>query len=104
MYKEEFKRTMREDQKGKKSSYYKSCTETKMRRKAGSSFLANAIWQIGLPRLPPFATEQQGKQLPKQALEAVPEAVRNVLQRFGRMQILRGASTVVRMQNGTNEK
>ena len=51
-------------------------------------FVANAIWTIGLPRLPPFATEQhrssateqrQDVQLSAQDLEAISEAVQNVL-------------------------
>ena len=79
-----FKRYMhniewRTDQQNKGPSYYKGCTETNLRRKAGSTNVAYAIWEIGLPRLPPFATEQQGKQLSQQELEAVPEAIRNVL-------------------------
>ena len=60
----------------------------KMRREAEHVFVANAIWQIGFPPLPPFATEQRrappagprrDPQLSAQDLEAVPEAIRSVL-------------------------
>ena len=61
------------------SKINKNSAESKMRREAGSTFVANAIWAIGLPRLPPFATERQDEQLSTQDLEAVPEAVRSVL-------------------------
>ena len=50
-----------------------------MRREAGHTFVANAIWAIGLPRLPSFATERRDEQLSAQDLEAVPEAIHNVL-------------------------
>ena len=62
-YMEEMKTTIRPDQLGKKWSYYKSCAEAKVKQQAGHTFVANAIWAIGLPRLPSFATEQRGKQL-----------------------------------------
>ena len=61
------------------SKVNKNSAEAKMRREAGNTFVANAIWAIGLPRLPPFATERQDEQLSTQDLEAVPEAVRSVL-------------------------
>ena len=57
-------------------------------------FVANAIWTIGLPRLPPFATEQQRSsateqrqdaQRSAQDLEAVPEAIQSVLQWLDRI-------------------
>ena len=53
-----------------------------MRHKAGHVFVANAIWTIGLPRLPPFATEQR---LSAQDLHAVPEAIQNVLEWLDRI-------------------
>ena len=65
-----------------------------MRREAGSVFVANAIWTIGLPRLPPFATEQQRSsateqrqdaQRSAQDLEAVPEAIQSVLEWLDRI-------------------
>ena len=44
----------------------------------GSTFVANAIWEIGLPRLPPFATEQR---LPSgKELQAFPETIQSVLE------------------------
>ena len=82
-YKDELKKDLRPDQQGKKPSYYKGCTETKMRSKAGSVFVANAIWTIGLPRLPPLATEQ--RPLSVTDLQAVPEAIQNVLEWLDRI-------------------
>ena len=76
MYMDEMKKDLREDQQGKKWTYYKSCTEAKMRREAGHVFVANAIWTIGLPRLPPPATEQR---LSAQDLHAVREAIQSVM-------------------------
>ena len=83
LYMEEMKKTLRPDQQGRKFTYYKSCTETKMRREAGHVFIANAIWTLGLPRLPLFATEQR----PPSAtdLEAVPEAIQSVLEWLDRI-------------------
>ena len=57
----------------------KSCAENKLRTECGSKFVAYAIWEIGLPQLPSFATEQRDEQLSKQALETVPEAIQHVL-------------------------
>ena len=79
LYLNDFQTSLRPEQRGKTRSYYKSCAESKLRRNAGCTFVANAIWEIGLPRLPSFATEQRGKQLSIQDLEAVPEAIHNVL-------------------------
>ena len=77
---EELKKDLRDDQKNRDWTYYKSCTNSKMRTKAGHVFIANAIWEIGLPHLPPFATEQrQLAQLSAQELEDVPEAIQSVL-------------------------
>ena len=57
-----------------------------MRREAGHVFVANAIWQIGLPCLPPFATDQRPSvQLSPQDLDAVPEAIQNVLELLARI-------------------
>ena len=53
-----------------------------MRGEAGHVFVTNAIWTIGLPRLPPFATEQR---LSAQGLHAVPEAIQNVLEWLDRI-------------------
>jgi len=79
LYMEELKAKLRPEQCKKKWSYYKSCTEAKMKRKAGHTFVVNAIWAIGLPRLPPFATEQRDGQLSGQDLEDVPQAIHSVL-------------------------
>ena len=68
-YIEDMKKDLRPDQQGRKWSYYKSCTEAKMRREAGHVFLANAIWTIGLPRLPLLCN-----------LEAIAEAIHKVLE------------------------
>ena len=84
-YMEDLKTELRPDQLGRKWSYYKSCTETKMRRMAGHTFVANAIWMIGLPALPSFATEQRGRRLSPQDLEAVPDAIHNVLNWLDRL-------------------
>ena len=42
-YMEDLKTELRPDQLGKKRTHYKSCTEAKMRRMAGHTFVANAI-------------------------------------------------------------
>jgi hypothetical protein len=78
-YLQDMKTDPRPGQSNKKWAYYKSCAEAKMRREAGHTFVANAIWAIGLPRLPSFATERQDEQLSAQDLEAVPEAIHSVL-------------------------
>ena len=57
-------------QQGQRWVYYKSCDEAKMRREAGHVFLANAIWTIGLPQLPSFATEQRQTPPTEQQLHA----------------------------------
>ena len=65
-----------------------------MRRVAGRVFVANAIWTIGLPRLPPFATEQRTSsasqssylpQLSARDLEAIPETIQSVLEWLDRI-------------------
>ena len=61
LYMNELKKTLRPEQLNKPWVYYKDCTHANLRNMAGSTFVANAIWAIGLPRLPRFATEQQGK-------------------------------------------
>ena len=63
----------------KQYSYDTNCANAKLRSEAGSTFVAKAIWTIGLPRLPPFATEQRDKRLSARDLEAVPEAIHSVL-------------------------
>jgi len=78
-YKHEFKANLRLEQRNKKPSYLEGCFETKLRREAGHTFLANAIWAIGLPRLPSFATEQRDGQLSAQDVEVVSQAIHSVL-------------------------
>ena len=84
-YMEDMQKDLRPHEQGQKLSYYKSCVEATMRREAGHVFLANAIWTIGLPQLPSFATEQRRSsptepqphaQLSDQNLEAISEAIR----------------------------
>ncbi len=90
-YMDDMKKTLRPDQQGKKWTYYKSCAEAKMRREAGHVFIANAIWAIGLPRLPQFATRHavrfQDTQLSAQDLEALPWAIQNVLEWLDRVAV-----------------
>ena len=92
---EDFKRTLRPEQRNRKWTYYKSCTESKMRRMAGHTFVAKAIWTIGLPAIPSFATEQRNQRLSSQDLEAVPDAIHNVLNWLDRLAgaLLRDRST-----------
>ena len=52
--------------------------EVALRREAGSTFVVNAIWEVGLPRLPAFATEQRRVLSPLE-LEAVPGAIHDIL-------------------------
>ena len=85
LYMEDMKSTLREEQLDKPWGYYKSCAEAKLRHQAGDKFVAKAIWAIGLPRLPSFATEQRDKPLSAQDLEAVPEAIDSVLNWLDRL-------------------
>ena len=66
-------------QQGKKYTYYKSCTEVNLRNKAGSTFVAKAIWAIGMPSLPSFATERRAEPLLDTDLQRVPAAVVDIL-------------------------
>ena len=84
-YMQDMKTNLRPDQINKPWTYYKSCAEAKLRREAGHKFVAYAIWAIGLPRLPCFATEQRDQQLSAADLEAVPEAIRRVLNWLDRL-------------------
>ena len=95
-YMEEFEITLGGHQQGKKWTYYKSCTEPKLRKQAGHVFVANAIWQSGLPALPRFATEQrrlrpnvqgQDPQLTDQDLLDIPWAIQNVLNWLDRIAV-----------------
>ena len=84
-YMDGLKLTQRPDQEGKKWRYWKSSTETQMRRMAGHTFVAKAIWTIGLPAIPSFATEQPGQRLSSQDLKAVPDAIQSVLNWLDRL-------------------
>ena len=76
---------MRPDQRSKQRSNY-NCANAKLRSEAGSTGLAKAIWAIGLPRLPPLATEQQEQRLSVRDLEALPEAIHSVLKWLQRLE------------------
>ena len=85
-YMEDMKKNLRAEQQGKSYTYYKSCAEAKMKREAGHVFVANAIWAIGLPRLPACATEQRHEaQLSAQDLGAYQEAIHSVLEWLDRI-------------------
>ena len=59
-----------------------------MRAEAGHKFIANAIWTMGLPPLPPFATEQRPPSATE--LEALPDDIHSVLEWLDRI-----ASTII---------
>ena len=84
-YMNDLKNDLRPEQQNKKWTYYKSCTESKLHSLAGNKIVAYAIWMIGLPALPPFATEQRGQRLSQQDLEAVPDAIHRVLNWLDRL-------------------
>ena len=63
LYFEDFKTTLTPNQLNKKWPYYKGCVESKLRTEAGSRSVVYAIWEVGLPRVPSFATEQRCRQL-----------------------------------------
>ena len=77
---EKFKKTLTQYQRRQKWAYWKSCFEAMLRNEAGSCFVAHAIWEIGLPRRPSFATEQQPRLLSAEELEGVPRDVGRILQ------------------------
>ena len=79
LYLDDFKTSLRPEQRGKDWTYYKRCTESKLFKLCGSKHVAYAIWEIGLPQLPSFATEHPGKELSKTELQTVPKAITNIL-------------------------
>ena len=85
LYLADFKTTLRPEQLNRTWAYHKSCCESKLKTDAGSRFVAYAIWEVGLPPVPLFATEQRCRQLSVEELEAVPEAIRNVLNWLDRL-------------------
>jgi hypothetical protein len=85
-YMADCKKTLKPDP--KEWNYYKSCLESKITLEAGHVFIAKAIWEIGLPRLPKFDTDQarssateqrQDAQLSEHDLEELPWAIQSVL-------------------------
>ena len=66
-------------QRNKDGAYYRSCASAKLRNEAGSTFVANAIWAIGLPPLPRCLTDERERRLSEGDLEAVPRAIDSVL-------------------------
>ena len=84
-YMGEVKKTLRPEQQNKKWTYYKSITEANLRREAGSVNVAKAIWAIGLPPRPCFATEHMNDQLSVEQRQILREAINNVLQWLDRL-------------------
>ena len=70
---------LRPHQKNKTALYYEKICEAKMKNEVGHVQLATAIWAIGLPRVRKLATEQNDGQLSPVDVEAVQEAIQNVL-------------------------
>jgi hypothetical protein len=68
-----------------------------MKREAGHTFVANAIWALGLPRLPSLATEQRDGQLSAQDLEVIPQAIHSVLNWLDRI------ASALKQHQTTNE-
>ena len=57
-YMDDMKKTLRPEQQRKTWTYYKGSAEAKRRREAGHVFIAKALWAIGFPPLPQFASDQ----------------------------------------------
>ena len=57
-YMADMEKDLRPDQQGRDWTYYHGCALSEMGREAGHVFIANTIWEIGLPRLPHFAIDQ----------------------------------------------
>ena len=72
-------------QRNKDGAYYRSCASAKLRNEAGSTFVANAIWAIGLPPLPRCLTDERERRLSEGDLEAVPRAIDSVLKWLDRL-------------------
>ena len=87
-YIEDMKKTLRPGQEDKPVSYWKRCAESKMKDDAGHVFIANAIWEIGLPRVPHFATELRvNTQLSAQDLEELSRTIQSVLDWLDRVAV-----------------
>ena len=72
-------------QRNKDEAYYRSCASAKLRKEAGSTFVANAIWAIGMPPLPRCLTDKRERRLSEGDLEAVPRAIDSVLKWLDRL-------------------
>jgi hypothetical protein len=83
-YMDDMKKNLKPGQEGKTWAFYKSCAYVRMKNEAGHSFLANAIWAIGLPRVPQFATEE----LSTTDLDAVQWAIQKVLDWLDRVAVV----------------
>ena len=93
-YTEEVKKTLRQEQQGRGSTYYKSITEANLRREAGSVNVAKAIWAIGVPQRPCFVTEHVKDQLSIEHKQILRDAANNVMQWLDRL-----ATAFVRHRN-----
>ena len=79
------KTNLRPDQRNKDGAYYRSCASAKLRNEDGSTFVANAIWAIGLPPLPRCLTDRT-LTLPRCLTdEAVQSAIDSVLKWLDRL-------------------
>ena len=84
-YTTEVKKTLRPEQQGKQSTYYKSITEANLRREAGSVNVAKAIWAIGVPQWSCLVTESVDDKVSVEQRQILREAVNNVLQWLDRL-------------------
>ena len=84
-YTTEVKKTLRQEQQGKKSTYYKSITEANLRREAGSVNVAKAIWAIGLPQRSCLVTDSVNDKVSVEQRQILREAINNVLQWLDRL-------------------
>ena len=72
-------------QRNKDEGYYRSCANAKLRKEAGSTFVANAIWAIGMPPLPRCLKDKRERQLSDADLQTVPKAIDTVLKWLDRV-------------------
>ena len=84
----DMKANLRPGQRNRDEAYYRSCAGAKLRKEAGSTCVAKAIWAIGLPPLPWCWTDLEavpGSVLSEEDLEAVPRAIDSVLKWLDRV-------------------
>ena len=81
----DMKAKLRPDQRNRDEAYYRSCAGAKLRKEAGSTNVAKAIWAIGLPPLPWCWTDKRESLLSEEDLEAVPGAIDSVLKWLDRV-------------------